>query len=87
MQELVDFIARALAQQPEEVRVELEGERKVVLSVSADDLGRLIGRRGRTAKAIRTLLRASHGADLEITGDEDEDAHSEDEEPEGSHSE
>ncbi len=73
MQELVDFIARALAQQPEEVRVELEGDRKVLLSVAGDDLGRLIGRRGRTAKAIRTLLRASHGADLEIVSD-DEDA-------------
>jgi len=72
MQELVDFIARALAQEPEQVSAVVEGNRKVVLSVAPDDLGRMIGRRGRTAKAIRTLLRVAHGADLEITGGEED---------------
>lgn len=61
MRELVELLARALVERPEEVRVEeLEENGDVVLEVSVaeDDLGRVIGRRGRVANAIRTLAKA-----------------------------
>ncbi len=60
MRELVDFVAKALADEPDEVRIEeREGPATtLVLSVAPGDLGRVIGRQGRTAKAIRTLLAA-----------------------------
>jgi uncharacterized protein len=59
MQELVAFIARALVRDPGAVSVsEVQGETERVLElrVSNDDLGRVIGKEGRTAKAIRTVL-------------------------------
>ena len=62
MKELVERIARALVDSPDEVEVTLiEGEQTTVLElrVAADDLGKVIGKRGRTARAIRTLLGAS----------------------------
>jgi predicted RNA-binding protein YlqC (UPF0109 family) len=62
MKELVESIARALVDHPEDVHVTtVEGPQGVVLElrVHADDLGKVIGRQGRTAKAIRTLLGAS----------------------------
>jgi uncharacterized protein len=61
MKELVESIARALVDRPEDVRVTVvEGSQGVVLElrVHAEDLGKVIGRQGRTAKAIRTLLGA-----------------------------
>ncbi|HLZ11185.1 MAG TPA: KH domain-containing protein [Candidatus Acidoferrum sp.] len=61
MKELVESIARALVDRPEDVRVTVvEGSHGVVLElrVHAEDLGKVIGRQGRTAKAIRTLLGA-----------------------------
>ncbi len=62
MKELVEAIARALVDHPEDVQVTVvEGEQGAVLElrVHAEDLGKVIGRQGRTAKAIRTLLSAS----------------------------
>jgi predicted RNA-binding protein YlqC (UPF0109 family) len=62
MKELVESIARALVDHPEDVQVTVvEGPEGVVLElrVHAEDLGKVIGRQGRTAKAIRTLLSAS----------------------------
>ena len=62
MKELVEEIARALVGHPEGVEVKaLEGSQVTVLElrVQAEDLGKVIGRQGRTAKAIRTLLAAS----------------------------
>lgn len=62
MRELVDHIARALVDEPNEVRVaEVEGERVTVieLRVAPSDLGKVIGKRGRTARAIRTILTAN----------------------------
>jgi predicted RNA-binding protein YlqC (UPF0109 family) len=59
MKELVELIARALVDRPDDVRVTVvEGPQGVVLElrVHAEDLGKVIGRQGRTAKAIRTLL-------------------------------
>ncbi|MGH9735899.1 MAG: KH domain-containing protein [Candidatus Acidiferrales bacterium] len=62
MKELVEEIAKALVDKPDEVHVRaVEGEQVTVLElrVDADDLGKVIGRQGRTAKAIRTLLGAA----------------------------
>jgi hypothetical protein len=62
MKELVESIARALVDHPEDVQVAVvEGPQGAVLElrVHPEDLGKVIGRQGRTAKAIRTLLAAS----------------------------
>ena len=61
MKELVEAIAKALVDHPEDVQVKsVEGSQVIVLElrVHAEDLGKVIGRQGRTAKAIRTLLGA-----------------------------
>lgn len=61
MKELVEAIARALVDRPDEVQVKsVEGSQVTVLElrVHPEDLGKVIGRQGRTAKAIRTLLGA-----------------------------
>ena len=62
MKELVETIARALVDRPEEVQVRTVGGAQVTvleLRVDAEDLGKVIGRQGRTAKAIRTVLSAA----------------------------
>ena len=62
MRELVEYIARALVDEPGEVKVaEVEGERVTVveLRVAQTDLGKVIGKQGRTARAIRTILNAN----------------------------
>jgi len=62
MKEFVEFIAKHLVDKPEEVSVsEIEGERVTVfeLRVGEGDLGKVIGKKGQTAKSIRTLLAAA----------------------------
>jgi hypothetical protein len=62
MKELVEAIARALVDHPEEVDVKsVEGSQVTVLElrVHPENLGKVIGRQGRTAKSIRTLLGAA----------------------------
>jgi predicted RNA-binding protein YlqC (UPF0109 family) len=62
LKELVAFMARELVDHPDEVRVnELQGERTTILElrVHQDDLGKVIGKSGRTAKAIRTVVSAA----------------------------
>lgn len=62
MKELVEEIAKALVDKPEQVHVRaVEGEQVTVLELRVDpeDLGKVIGRQGRTAKAILTLLGAA----------------------------
>ena len=62
MKQLVEDIAKALVDIPEEVEVrQLEGEQTTVLElkVAASDLGMVIGKQGRTARSIRTLLGAA----------------------------
>jgi predicted RNA-binding protein YlqC (UPF0109 family) len=62
MKELVEAIARALVDRPEDVQVRaMAGPQSTVLElhVHPEDLGKVIGRQGRTAKAIRTLLGAA----------------------------
>ena len=61
MKDLVEHIARALVDHPEDVQVTVvEGPQSAVLElrVHVQDLGKVIGKQGRTAKAIRTLLSA-----------------------------
>jgi predicted RNA-binding protein YlqC (UPF0109 family) len=60
--EVVEIIARTLVDFPDEVSVrEIEGETATVieLRVASKDLGKVIGKQGRTARAMRTLLRAA----------------------------
>jgi predicted RNA-binding protein YlqC (UPF0109 family) len=62
MKELVEAIARALVDHPEQVQVKsVDGEQVTVLElrVHPEDLGKVIGRQGRTAKSIRTILGAA----------------------------
>ncbi len=60
MKELVEYIAKSLVDDPSQVQVrEIEGATSIILelSVAQEDMGRVIGRNGRVANAIRTLLR------------------------------
>ena len=62
MKELIDYIAKALVDNPEQVEVsEVEGNRTTVLElkVAKEDLGKVIGKQGRTARAMRTILSAA----------------------------
>lgn len=62
MKTLIEMMAKALVDNPDEVKVtEIEGEKTTVyeLRVSQSDLGKVIGREGRTAKAMRTILGAA----------------------------
>ena len=62
MKDLITYIAKALVDSPDEVEVkEIEGEKTTVLElrVSQDDLGKVIGKQGRTARAMRTILNAA----------------------------
>ncbi|MEN8190769.1 MAG: KH domain-containing protein [Thermodesulfobacteriota bacterium] len=64
MEELIIFIARALVDQPDEVKVTLREEEDLVvieLAVAKEDLGKVIGKQGRTARAMRSLLSATAG--------------------------
>ena len=64
MRELVESIAKALVDNPEEVAVTAtEGSQATVLElkVAKEDLGKIIGKKGNTARAIRTLLSAASG--------------------------
>lgn len=60
--ELVAYVAKALVDQPDEVEVNMiEGEQSTILElkVAAADVGKVIGKHGRIAKAIRTILSAA----------------------------
>ncbi|MCR4717297.1 MAG: KH domain-containing protein [Lachnospiraceae bacterium] len=62
MKELVEVIAKSLVDQPDQVVVteeEVDGVVKVVLKVADDDMGKVIGKQGRIAKAIRTVVKAA----------------------------
>ena len=78
MKEFLDYVARALVENPDAVRIEVEendDEVSLVLTVDESDMGRVIGRDGRIANAIRSLLRVMGTRDgrhveLEIVSDE-----------------
>jgi predicted RNA-binding protein YlqC (UPF0109 family) len=60
--ELVEYLARRLVDEPDAVRVEeqeREGELVLELHVAQDDVGKVIGRQGRIARALRTVVRAA----------------------------
>ncbi len=62
LKSLVEMMAKALVDKPDEVSVnEVEGEQTTVLElkVAKDDLGKVIGKQGRTAQAMRTILGAA----------------------------
>lgn len=62
MKDLINYIAQALVDHPEEVNVtEVEGNQTSVLElkVAKEDLGKVIGKQGRTARAMRTILGAA----------------------------
>ncbi|MCP4200179.1 MAG: KH domain-containing protein [Proteobacteria bacterium] len=62
MRELIEFMAKALVDNPDQVSVqEIEGEQSSVieLRVAREDLGKVIGKQGRTARAMRTILSAA----------------------------
>lgn len=62
MGELVKIIAKALVDHPEEVQVnEIEGTQSIIieLKVASEDMGKVIGKQGRIAKAIRTVVKAA----------------------------
>ena len=76
MAELLAYLARELVDEPDAVRVETEerdGVLVLVLHVAPDDVGKVIGRQGRIARALRQVVRASAGRErkrvlLEIAG-------------------
>ncbi len=62
MKELLETVAKALVDYPEEVSVnEVDGEKSIILElrVAKDDMGKVIGKQGRIAKAIRTVVKAA----------------------------
>lgn len=62
MGELVEFIAKALVDNPDKVSVnEVEGSQSIIieLKVASEDMGKIIGKQGRIAKAIRTVVKAA----------------------------
>ncbi len=69
---VLEYVAKAIVDDPDSVMVEVEEGRSSVslrLNVSPDDMGRVIGRRGRTAQAIRTVVRAAaarEGMDVHV---------------------
>lgn len=62
MKELVEVIAKSLVDNPDQVKVkETEGETTIIieLSVASEDMGKVIGKQGRIAKAIRTVVKSA----------------------------
>lgn len=78
MKEFLEYVARALVEKPDAIRIEVEendDEVSLVLTVDESDMGRVIGRDGRIANAIRSLLRVMGTRDgrhveLEIVSDD-----------------
>ncbi len=62
MKELLEYLARSLVDQPDDVRVDvIEGESSEILQlhVAQDDIGKVIGKQGRIAKSLRTLVKSA----------------------------
>ena len=62
MRDLIEYIAKHLVEKPDSVVVnEVAGEKTTIIEVSVDreDIGRIIGKKGRTARALRTILNAA----------------------------
>ena len=66
MQDLLLFVARSLVDHPEDVRVtQTEGPESIILelNVAPDDMGKVIGKQGRIAKAVRSVVKAATARD------------------------
>lgn len=64
--ELIEFVAKSLVDDPDAVRVEVheeDGGQVIELTVAEDDMGKVIGRNGSVAKALRTLLKVTAAKD------------------------
>lgn len=62
MDELIEFVAKSLVDHPDDVKVhgrQRDQQTVLELEVAQEDLGKVIGRQGRTARALRTLLNAA----------------------------
>lgn len=62
LKDLIEYVSKTLVDMPEEVQVkEVEGEQTTVIELRVDksDLGKVIGKQGRTARALRTVLNAA----------------------------
>lgn len=62
MKELINFVVESLVDNPDKIEIEVKDSEKAViyeLKVDQSDLGKVIGKQGRTAKAIRTLMNAA----------------------------
>ncbi len=62
MKELLEFIAKALVEHPDDVKVEQKGSENAIvleLHVHEDDMGKVIGKQGRIAKSIRSVMKAA----------------------------
>ncbi len=62
MKELIEFIAKSLVSNPDQVEInEVQGDKTTIveLKVAQEDMGKVIGKQGKTARAIRTLLNAT----------------------------
>lgn len=62
MKELIEVIAKALVDKPEDVKVkEIEGDKSVIyeLTVAPEDMGKVIGKQGRIARSIRTVVKSA----------------------------
>lgn len=62
LRDLIEVIAKALVDKPEEVKVkEIEGDKSIIieLTVAPEDMGKVIGKQGRIAKAIRTVVKSA----------------------------
>lgn len=66
MKELLEYLAKSLVDYPDDVSVtEVDGEQSIVLElrVNESDMGKVIGKQGRIAKSIRTVIKAASGKD------------------------
>lgn len=62
MKDLLEYLAKAIVDHPDDVQIEvIEGERSVILQlrVNPEDIGKVIGKQGRIAQALRTLVKAA----------------------------
>ena len=62
MKDLLEYLAKALVDNPDDIQIEvIEGERSVILQlkVNQEDIGKVIGKQGRIAQALRTLVKAA----------------------------
>ncbi len=73
MRDLVEYVAKVLVKHPDQIELRDDGD-GLLLVVADEDLGSVIGHRGKTARALRAVLQACGGPDLEVTSREELEA-------------